>query len=146
LRELRATEQSILQMNSLLEEEVETAREECDEVKGEYKDICDENRRIREQIEKVHTFLLPYFNNLLGGDEGEIDDDDGEGKEDTEKMEVDQTNAGDGEEKDDDESEEELDEITLGPFVLELARRFTQQQQQQQAATTTTAESSSNNS
>jgi len=117
-------------MNSLLEEEVDTVREECDEVKNEYKDICEENRRIREQIERVHSFLLPYFNNLLGGDEGEVDYDNDEGKENTEKMDVDQINAGDeGEEKDEDESEEELDEVTLGPFILELARQFTQQQQ-----------------
>src|ERR1043166_2566610 len=102
LKELKETEQEMVQMNTLLEEEIETIKEECNDLKTEYRDICDENKQIREYIEEMHSFLLPYFSNIV----------DSQGDEDNEKevkeMDIDRNSAGDeGSEEKDDESEEE---------------------------------------
>ncbi|CAI2180855.1 7703_t:CDS:2 [Funneliformis geosporum] len=122
LKDLKATEQNISQMNALLEEEVDKVKDECDELKSEYKNICEENKLIREQIEELHTFFLPYFNNLLSGDEGDDDE------EDIENKHFDKIIVGNPIEKESNESENELDDVNIGPFIFELARLFEQQQ------------------
>ena len=125
LKDLRDTEQEMIQMNTLLEEEIETVKEECNDLKTDYRDICDENKQIREYIEEMHSFLLPYFSNIMD-DQGDEDN-----EKEVKEMDVDKNNAGDegSEEKDDESEDDELDEVTLGPFLIELAHRFAQQQQ-----------------
>ncbi|CAB4409044.1 unnamed protein product [Rhizophagus irregularis] len=123
LKELKETEQEMLQMNAQLEEEIEVVKEDCNDLKADYRDICEENKQIREYIEDMHSFLIPYFNNIVGADDN---DEDNEGVKD---MEIDKNNADEDNEEKDDDVDLEFDEVTLGPFLIEL---FRQQQQQQQ--------------
>ncbi|CAG8682072.1 2285_t:CDS:2 [Funneliformis caledonium] len=122
LKELKSTEQKFLQMNTVLEEEVDKLRDETDGLKSEYKEISEENRKIREQIEEMHALFIPYFNNLLTGNE---EDDD---EEDLENMHLDKIIVSDeiGEKK---ENEGELNDVNIGPFIIDMARRFAPQQQ-----------------
>ncbi|POG75494.1 hypothetical protein GLOIN_2v1565363 [Rhizophagus irregularis DAOM 181602=DAOM 197198] len=126
LKELKETEQEMLQMNAQLEEEIEVVKEDCNDLKADYRDICEENKQIREYIEDMHSFLIPYFNNIVGADDN---DEDNEGVKD---MEIDKNNADEDNEEKDDDVDLEFDEVTLGPFLIELFRQQQQQQQQQE--------------
>ncbi|RIA98624.1 hypothetical protein C1645_749394 [Glomus cerebriforme] len=125
VKKLRETEHEMLQINTKLEEEIEIVKDECNDLKAEYRDICDENKQIREYIEEMHSFLLPYFNNIL-----RADGDNGGNEADVKDMDIDKTNSGDDNEEKDDETEDELDEVIIGPFLIELYRQQQQQQQQ----------------
>jgi hypothetical protein len=126
LKELKDTEQEMLQMNTQLEEEIEIVKEDCNDLKADYRDICDENKQIREYIEEMHSFLIPYFNNIVGADDNE------DNEEAIKDMDIDKNNADEDSEEKDEDVDFEFDEVTLGPFLIELFRQQQQQQLQQQ--------------
>ncbi|GBB86936.1 hypothetical protein RclHR1_01340003 [Rhizophagus clarus] len=127
LKELGETEREMHQMNSQLEDEIEIVKEDCNVLKNEYRDICDENKQIKEYIEEMHSFLIPYLNNIVTPD-----DNDEENEKGVKDMDIDKNNPDEDNEEREEDVDFEFDEVTLGPFLIELFRQQQQQQQQQQ--------------